>query len=696
MILARTYWPLLLGATILLGLAPARTSLAQTPDQTPSASPLSTSSLSADENSNIYTADYFTVFNPRTALDMISQIPGFSLRGGNDGERGFGQADTNLLINGNRPSTKSSGANQLLRRIPADSVIRIEILDGASLDIPGLSGQVANIVSNSSKLTGNWEYAARFEEGTEPQLQEAKLSISGSSGNLAYIIGLRSDQFTFTEEGSEQFRNADGTVYEERIEDIDFDISDPEIDINLTWTPENGHVANLNLLGEIQNENFRAVEFFEAVRPGGNTGQSIFDSGEEQTSIEIGGDYAFDLGPGNLKLIGLYSYEDESEVNVFQNYVVSQPDSLSLISENGIQKEYIGRGEYSWKRGKKHDWQVALEVAFNSLDNEFEFRGTGQAVNFDTTRVEELRTQGSLTHGWAVSDKLNLQTSLGAEYSEISVPGSGQEPRTFVRPKGFLTASYTINPTYALRAKVERSVGQLNFGTFVSSVNLTDNTQNGGNIDIVPTQFWNGELEIERTDDKILSGKITAGIQFVEDAIEQIPLGNGAEGPGNLDGGFEWNLNANATWLLDHIGLKGMRIEANGGYQDTRIDDPVTGLSRRFNASSIWSYFAKIQHDIPNTPYAWEVSIEDRDVSKFFRLDQSFGRTFDKPFMAVFLTHKDLFGLNLRVGLQNGLDRAFSRERVIFAPNRTGVVTDIETFRRKRGRRISLIISDTF
>jgi len=100
-----------------------------------------TDQTNQSNQARVYTPDYFTQFVPQTAADMVARLPGFEIRGGGGGERGFGQASLNILINSRRPSSKSSGANQILGRIPANNVTRIEIVDGASLNIPGLSGQ---------------------------------------------------------------------------------------------------------------------------------------------------------------------------------------------------------------------------------------------------------------------------------------------------------------------------------------------------------------------------------------------------------------------------------------------------------------------------------------------------------------------------------------------------------------------------
>ena len=97
-----------------------------------------------------YYPEDFSQFVPRSALDLVKQVPGVSIYEGGD-DRGFGQADTNVLINGRRVSGKSNGPMEALERLSLHSVIRLEVVDGASLDIGGISGQVINVITASEK-----------------------------------------------------------------------------------------------------------------------------------------------------------------------------------------------------------------------------------------------------------------------------------------------------------------------------------------------------------------------------------------------------------------------------------------------------------------------------------------------------------------------------------------------------------------
>jgi hypothetical protein len=85
-----------------------------------------------------YAQDFFNTFNPVTAEDMVRRVPGFTLDNGED-RRGFGGAAGNVLINGERPSSKTPLADQLAR-ISARDVLRIDIYSGSS-DRGDASGQ---------------------------------------------------------------------------------------------------------------------------------------------------------------------------------------------------------------------------------------------------------------------------------------------------------------------------------------------------------------------------------------------------------------------------------------------------------------------------------------------------------------------------------------------------------------------------
>src|SRR3954470_16489987 len=115
----------------------------------------------ATSGARSYTPADFARFAPQNAYDMLRQVPGFVIRQA-DQERGLGQATGNVLINGQRISGKSNDVLTELGRIPAGNVVRIEIRDAATLNVPGLSGQIANVIVKADAFSGQFAWRPEF------------------------------------------------------------------------------------------------------------------------------------------------------------------------------------------------------------------------------------------------------------------------------------------------------------------------------------------------------------------------------------------------------------------------------------------------------------------------------------------------------------------------------------------------------
>ncbi len=90
-------------AAALAAAAPAAAQEVPTTGDAPA--PVSTPTASGKK---VFTAADFARFAPRTAFDMLAQVPGFSIRGEDGNSRGLGQATGNVLLNGKRLSGKST------------------------------------------------------------------------------------------------------------------------------------------------------------------------------------------------------------------------------------------------------------------------------------------------------------------------------------------------------------------------------------------------------------------------------------------------------------------------------------------------------------------------------------------------------------------------------------------------------------
>lgn len=644
----------------------------------------------------------FAQFAPRTALDMVREVPGFSIRN-DDGERGFGQASGNVLINGQRPSTKSEALSDILRRIPAANVERLDLLEGASLDIPGLTGQVINVVARIDSVSGAWSWRARFRENLPPFYDNIDASMTGRRGALTWRLGLVSDPGRGANAGLERVSDGAGNLIETRAEDFNFVSTNVTGTAGLSWAPASGRLANLSVRYAIEQADEREISL-RAPAGGPPERYRRFAFAEDLWNAEVGGDYEFAVGPGRLKLIGLSQFQRSPfEDRLFGIDLDGSDREESVFTATTDEGESILRGEYSLSRGEGRTWQVSLEGAFNFLDQEAalaELDLSGELVPVplpgSSVRVEERRGEAFLSHGRALGARLSLQLALGAEYSELSSTNGAQQARNFFRPKGSISAAYAFSDTLTLNASLSREVGQLDFFDFVSSVDLNDGDAAAGNPDIVPDQRWIAEFEAEHDFGDFGAANFRLFGETIEDIVDRVPFGPEAEGPGNLDNATRAGVSADATVRLAAFGWTGAQLDLQANYRTSSVDDPLTGESRRINGQRIYEYELGFRHDVPQTDWAWGLNYEFAHFAPRFRLDARTQSESVPGFGDVFVEHKDLFGLTGTVSVGNLFDQDDQRTRERFEPRRTGVLVLVEDRTRNFGPVVNLRLRGQF
>lgn len=644
---------------------------------------------------NTYEPAFFAQYAPRTALDMISRIPGFQLQDGDD-KRGLGQGGANLLINGKRLSGKTDPRDQL-GRITAPNVIRIEIVDGASLSIPGLSGQVANVITKNKGVTGTWEWRPEWRNKLQPDLLDGQVSISGEKGNLSYSATLKNESFRNGNFGPESLYTPDGVVFEIRDEVQIFNGDNPGASLDLTWTPKTDHVGNLNLEYNLFNFNGREISQRRAVLPRGIDQETLFSRAEDEWNFEVGGDYELPVGPGKLKSIGYYRFERSPTISRFDIFdpVVGQTDGIRFF-QDADEAEAIARTEYSWSPAEGRDWQLGLEGAFNYLDIKsrlVELNVVPDPAELD--RVEEKRAEATLTHTRTLSPKWDMQASLGGEYSQIMQTGG--LTRDFYRPKGFLSTTYKPDDSFSIRTKVEREVGQLNFFDFISSVSVQDDFNQTGNANLVPDQSWIGEVEFDKDFGQGNTFKARFYGELISDLVDRIPIGVDGDGIGNIDSATRYGVDFTATIKGERWGLDGMQLDLGLDLRTSSVDDPLLGFSRRLNDDKIYFWEFDFRHDIPNSDWAYGFFMDHFRESEVYRLEAVQQFNFPVPFSIIFIEHKDVFGLKVRADVRNLFGSSDDFTRTIYTDRRDqGVVDFTEDRSRPFGSFVRLTVSGTF
>jgi outer membrane receptor for ferrienterochelin and colicins len=611
----------------------------------------------------VYTLADFARFAPKSAYDMLVQVPGFTIRTVDTSVRGLGQASENVLINGQRINNKTGAVDQL-QRTPASNVVRIEIEDAASLGIAGLTGQVADVILNKTQhSSGQFDYRANARAHfTKPEFLGGSVSYSGTEGPVDYTLSVKNGygrggiggpilifdgNHVLTETRNEVFHSE----YEEANSQAKFVIDGPGSSVgNLIlgytpyWNPVHLRDKRVEANGEL-----RARTDVEQLA--GYMG-------------DINGDYEFALGSGRLKLIGLRHWEHQPLVTTdILRFLTTGADSNgSRFSRDSHSGETVTRAEYRWKGGR-NDWQVSIERAFNSLDQKgrlFQLDPAGDFVEVPfpegSGRVEEKRYEALATFSRPLSSKLNLQVDGGAEISNLDRTTDAEPARKFFRPKGSIVLGWHPDKTWDISLKLRRRVGQISFFDFLAQPQLSSGRENAGNPELVPPQSW--EIETDFAKDLGRWGKTDLTLHYysVSDIVDFIPIDDDQQGVGNLPHADRLGFQSTSTILLDPIGWTGAKVDMTFAAEWTSVRDPLTGSRRPISGIEDRWGSIQVRHDIPHTQLAWSGYVQYQHyVSNYYltEIDQ----TLDIPWLVGFYVEdKNVFGTTVRFSVDNIFD----------------------------------------
>lgn len=668
----------LLAATSLAALAlaaPVRAAAADAP-ATPASSAAAVTPASAESGEkSVYTPADFARFAPKTALDMLRQIPGFSIREP-DKARGLSQASGNVLVNSARLTSKSDDVETQLGRIPAGSVERIEIVDGATLDVPGLTGQVANVIARSDSFSGSFKWSPQVRPHyAHPLFTDGEVSVTGRKGRVQYTLSLTNDAGRGGAGGPTIIRDGSGAVTETRDDVVTSDNDNPKLSAAFHIDGPGSAVGNISASYQWTREHdFEHSNRSPAIGQPYRRELAVITDTHNR---EFNADYEFALGPGRLKLIAQdrKSHEPYRQSIVFYDGT-GAATSGDLYRQIGDLGETIGRGEYSWKM-LGGDWQLAGEAAFNSLDNVAFTGALGPGGQFDempfaggTAGVREDRYETSISYGRPLSGNLTMQLIAGSEWSTIRQTGANGKQRSFFRPKGSLSLAWKPSQRFDLSLKLQRRVGQLSFYDFLARQFLDNGNANSGNADLVPQQDWTLEAEANRSFGPWGSAKLRFYGRQVEDYVTVIPIGATGESVGNVPRARVRSVEFTGTLQLDPLGWKGAKLDIYGLYQYTRLRDPLTGVQVAYSGISDKVVDLTLRDDIPGTSWAWGAELQYNHQSLSYRLGE-FGRDYEGPiYTSLFVENKNVFGLTVKAEVFNPNNGRQRWDRVVYTGRR--------------------------
>lgn len=697
----KTIWLATAAASVLAAPALAQTTPSQspTPDSAVQApvptGPVQTSPAvdAAQQGVLVFEPAFFADSRPSTALDMINRLPGFGLEFGNTGARGFAGTTGNVLVDGERPSSKSEGLDNILRRISADSVERVELIRGGA---PGIDMQGRSVVANivlKRTVTVERVFEANayfYPDGYIGPILAGSYSRREGDNQIEGSISATTDRTDGTGDGFRRRYDPAGNL----IQDADLELWDRFRNVRATgaWQGRvmDGKLRVNGLLGWFGSENEQDL----LIRSG--AGQDSFND-EESDSIngELGLNWTRDLTPKlGLELVGLQRYGTEDYVGVSTSGLNS-----STFSADSTSGESIARAVLRYRPDDKWAVETGAEAAYNFLDsaNAYEENGVEIPLPNAAVKVEELRGEVFGQATWRPTPKFTLEGGVRVEVSEISQSGDTDQSKSFVYPKPRVQATWTPWVGHQFRLKVERAVGQLNFGDFVASADIDIGQVEGGNPDLEPQKSTTIEGVYERRFWGEGVFDITASHAEIEDVVDIIPLTGGFDGVGNIGDGVSDFLQLRLTLPMDKLGIPNARLIARGSWSHTEVTDPVTGETRRFQGNQNFGCGVAFNHDLAGGKYSYGFDHGcNVDRGTLFRV-REVRKQVAEPFVTLYGQWKPDTRTTVRVDIGNATDRATGYNRDIYAgPRDVAPVLFTEVRRTKMSPWLFVQVRKTF
>ncbi len=697
--------------SLLAANAPAAAQQDQEPTDIGGTKPLQDRQLQVVE----YRAQFFDRYQPLTALDMVRQLPGFQLDNGS-GDRGFGNVVGNILIDDRRPSAKEDTPSQILERIPASIVERIDLIRSQvrGIDLQGQPIVASIMLHDDVPAASRWELSVRKTMSASPLTPFASFSRFDLWRGIEYNAGLDVRRPAFGDQGTVQVQAADGSLTELRSEDRKG--SRQQANGNLSgsmWLNES--IVRFNTKVSLNKLDEMVVSHRVPQAPGSDPRTEFFTDESDILQFELGTDVERELNANLIaKAILLHIREDEEALSSQRSVdVAGDQTRIRMADSDKVKTESIIRVELDWARLPNHTVQINLEGAFNVLDNTFslsEDNGAGPLpvpVPGANARVEEIRWDFLFLETWS-SGRFVLDYGLGAEQSTISQSGDVNQERSFffLKPRGVLT--YSPDQAKLTRLRLERQVSQLDFDNFVSATVFQDDDLALGNPDLRPETTWVAEVSHERRFGELGVVKLTAFHHWISDVQDLLPLTPMFEAPGNIGDGRRWGIVLETTLPLDSLGLTGAQLEFKARWQDSTVVDPVT-LERRvlsggaesrrplpFHGENQYAVTLDFRQDFSAARVAWGWDLRTRAERPLFKVNEldilDEGVEFN-----VFVETTRWFALKFRLHGQNLLNLRQLRDRTVFIGERGLSPVDFrELHDSVDGRRVVLSLAGSF
>lgn len=565
-----------------------------------------TADTGAETRAGVYLPEYFRDAAPANAYDMVLRLPGFTLVEADADVRGFAGASGNVLFDGARPTSKRESTAQLLRRIPARAVERIELIHAGTpgVDMGGYP-VLANIIRHQDAST-EWAVQAGAVASTDGWAEpQAQLEYGRRWQDRALDLSFKYEPELDDDSGR-------GGIVTRSVDDpagerVDWDTRTVQrnSEAGASWRQPFA-AGRLTLTAAVRGEDTRTRSRLD----GGEDSERI-DEDEDFRETELGARFVRQFG-GRGTLEAMASHQRGRLRGVEDS---REGEDSERFEENTDTGESIGRVDLTHAPSDHLSFNAGLEAAFNYLesDNRLQENGTPVVLPGSRVRIEEQRAEASAGVTWRPRGQWSLEAGMRLERSDLSQTGDSPLERRFTYPKPRVAVRWTPSESNQWRFSLSREVGQLDFEDFAASASLDGGTVSAGNAELQPDRSWRSVIGWEHhfSEDTALTLNWTH--DRISDVVDRVLVFEGGEvfdAPGNIGDGRRDTLALDLSAPLDGWGLRGVRLRSTLLWRDSAVTDPVTGRTRGISEEKPFEGEIELTQELPGLRLNWGLLLE--------------------------------------------------------------------------------------
>lgn len=570
-------------------------------------------------------------FNDRTAGDVLRRLSGVVF-GGAAGEskdvriRGLDKEYSQILINGRRIPGGGEKREFQLDQLPADLIVRIEIIRApqADIDSQGIAGTI-NIILKKIPEDPAFSFAigaSQLQDGdTKPNVS---LSYGEQIENFGYLLSLNAQQRQLLKNKTKESFNADGSADKSEKETEDKQFDELQLAPRFNWALSKHDKLSVEPILLFSDEE-KDKEKLKFKADGNNDGKELEDENKKRLNWALNTEWQHTYTSGDELTLGLNLQESREDKEKIKQFFKGDG------SLDKIENETEDKSDTEWQLGLKmvkfigdqHTIKTGIDYSNKDRTKDKFKQETKNGTTTDKTEgkdkynITEQRFNFYVLDEYSLNDRHLFTPGIRFEWTDtnaISNTGvSRKNNYALLNPSLHYLFMWT-DPTN-VRASITRTIRRPKFDEIAPFVDEKDGTlskpDKTGNPDLLPEIATGMDVGMTHYFAKH-AGVIGVNVFYrsIDDKIETRVSTNPVTGryeekPGNVGEATLKGIELDASRNMAFIGVDNLTLKGNVTFLDGEITDENTGAKTPFKEQADYVYNIGFDHKFPHAGIRW-------------------------------------------------------------------------------------------